>query len=239
VPPKTIYVKDADLPLWERIEKAVKTGSVADSVSALISEALRLYLAQFGDQGGGLYVQPPDDDTRVTFDHDTSAVLAQDAATGTWDLRLDAHTYPDAAPRHAMGHGALRDMVAAARTQMAEALTTSELENAAARLRRALGIGSELTATDGRTAGRAWALQRATPGELEAICELAHREWVSFGASGAADPWPTLRSEMARHGLLAGHEDETWEVRRDDFTVGFVGEACAVYDQILETDVAT
>jgi hypothetical protein len=213
VPPKTIYVKTADLPLWDRAEKAARAGASL-SVSALAADALRLYFAQYGDQGDGLYVQAPDDQAPVAFDADISAILVPATATGTWDLWLDTHTYPAGEPRSAMGPGTVSDMVTQARTHMAG---------------------------DGRTAGRAWALERATPGELEAICELARTAWVSFGASpeGAGDPWPTLRAEMARHRPPSEPGHPTPEISRDDFTVGFVEEACAVYEQILETDVAT
>jgi hypothetical protein len=238
VPPKTIYVKDADLPLWGRVDKAVRVGAAADSVSALISAALRLYFAQYGDQGGGLFVLAPDDENPVSFDAGISALLTRDAASDTWDLWLDGDAYPDADPRRALGPGTPSEMVAAARAVMAEELGQGELEQAAARLRRALGIGDELTAGDGRTAGRAWALERAAPGELEAICELSHSEWVSLGSAsdGAGDPWPTLPAEIARHRPPADPDGGSWEVRRDDFMVGFVDEACVVYEQILETE---
>ena len=78
-PQKTIYVKDADLPVWGRFEKAVNLGATAGSVSALIADAMHQYLAQFGDQGGGLYVKAPDEDDAVTFGHGVTAVLVKDA----------------------------------------------------------------------------------------------------------------------------------------------------------------
>jgi hypothetical protein len=238
MPQKTIYVKEADLPLWERVEKAVRVGTAADSVSGLISDALRLYLAQYGDQAGGLYVRAPDDLESVPFDADVSAVLVRNAATDTWDLWLDGDVYADADPHRAMGQGTLSEMVAGARTHMADALGKGALEQAAARLRRALGIGAELTAGDGRTSGRAWALERADPGELEAICELARTDWVSLGSSGeeAGVSWPTLYAEISRYRPPPDPDGESWDIRRDDFMVGFVDEACAVYEQILETE---
>ena len=65
-PTKTIYVKDADLPLWKRADVAANKWEHSDSVSSLVADALRLYFGQFGDKGGGLYVQPPDEGD-VTF----------------------------------------------------------------------------------------------------------------------------------------------------------------------------
>jgi hypothetical protein len=238
VPPKTIYVRDADLLLWERVERAVRVGAAADSVSALISDAMRSYFSQYGDQGGGLYVKAPDTEEFVPFDDDIWAVLVKDAATGAWDLWLDRNVYTEADPRRPLGQGTLTEMVAAARTYLSDVLGQSDLEQAAARLRRALGIGNELTASDGRAAGRAWALERAAPGELEAVCELAHTEWTTFGSSNeaAGDRWPTLHAEMALHRPPAEPDGETWQIRRDDFMAGFVEKACAVYEQILETE---
>jgi hypothetical protein len=236
MPPKTIYIKDADLLLWERADKAVRVGAAAHSMSALIADALRLYLSQFGDQGNGLFVKAPDDEDPVTFGPGISAVLVKDAASQTWRLWLDGEDPTE--PPQSMGEGTVSEVVAAARSQMADSLSHGALEKAAARLRRALGIGNELTASDGRSAGRAWALERATPGELEAIGDLAHTEWVAFGSSGDASgaAWPTLYTELARHRPPADPSGEAWEIRRDDFTVGFVEEAGAVYEQILDTE---
>ena len=95
-PAKTIYVKDSDVPLWERFEKAVNDWQRADSVSALIAEAMRQYLAQFGDQGDGLYVMAPDDDPgNVTFGPDRTAIIER--AGKDWVLSLDFEgTYPGA-----------------------------------------------------------------------------------------------------------------------------------------------
>jgi hypothetical protein len=234
---KTIYVKDADLPVWGRFEKAVKVGAAAGSVSALIAEAMHQYLAQFGDQGGGLSVKAPDDDPAVTFGPDVTAILLR-GATGTWALWLDQDTYSGADSPQEMGGGTLAEAVAAGRARMTTALGPRELEKAAARLRRALGLENDLTSTDGRATGRQWALQRATPGELEAISELAHSSWVSIGPAGeaAADVWPTLMTEVARHGLPTQAEGGLAEIARDDFMVGFVEEASDVYDQILKTE---
>ena len=233
---KTIYVRDADLPLWERFEKAVKVGAAAESVSALIAESMRHYLAQFGDQGDGLYVRGPDE-APVKFGTDISAVLEKEAAD-TWTLRLDERTYGEAELHHSLGSGTPSEMVAVARAHMANGLGPGELERAAARLRRALGIEDELTADDGRAAGRAWALTRAAPGELEAICELAHSGWDSLSPSSeeVADAWPTLYAEIARHRPPAVANGGKREIKRDDFMVGFVEEACAVYEQILKTE---
>jgi hypothetical protein len=236
MPQKTIYVKDADLPTWLRAEKAVKIGAAADSVSGLIADALRLYLAQFGDHGGGLYVKAPDDEETVPFDAEISAVLEKDAASGTWLLRLDPRAYPEADSSRSLGQGMPGEMVAAARGCLAEALSQGALERAAARLRRALGIGAAPSAEDGRLAGRSWALERATPGELEAVCELARTQWSSI-AAGPGGSWPTLFAEVGHHRPHADTESDTGELRRDEFLVGFVEEACAVYEQILETDL--
>ena len=235
-PQKTIYVKDADVPVWGRFEKAVKLGAAAGSVSALISDAMHQYLAQFGDQGGGLYVKAPDEDDAVTFGHGVTAVLVKDA-TDTWTLWLDEDTYGDVDSHQEIGGGTLAKMVVAARARITTALSAGDLEKAAARLRRALGIENELTAIDGRAAGREWALQRATPGELEAICELARSSWVSIGtlSDAGGDSWPTLFTEVARHGVTASGEGERG-IARNDFMVAFAEEACQVYDQILKTE---
>jgi hypothetical protein len=234
---KTIYVKDVDLPVWARFEKAVKVGAAAGSVSALIAEAMHHYLAQFGDQGGGLYVKAPDDEVAVKFGPEVTALLDNDTP-GTWTLWLDPDCYGEAASPQPMGGGALAETVAAARAAMATALGPPELERAAARLRRALGLESDLTAVEGRRAGREWALQRATPGELEAISELARSSWVSLGPTEerADSSWPTLIPEVARHGLPVNGEGGRQEIGRDDFMVGFVEEASEVYDQILKTE---
>jgi hypothetical protein len=48
---KTIYVKDADLQLWERFEEAVTAGQRAESVSSMIADAMRGYLDQYPRQG--------------------------------------------------------------------------------------------------------------------------------------------------------------------------------------------
>jgi hypothetical protein len=229
---KTIYVKDSDLSLWQRFEKAVRVGVAAESVSALIAESMRHYLAQFGDQGGGLYVRAPDE-ASVTFGTGISAVLEKEAGD-TWTLRLDEKTYGEAGLHHALGRGTPSEMVAVARAHMTNGLGPGELEMAAARLRRALGIEDQLTASDGRAAGREWALTRAAPGELEAICELTHSGWDSVEEAG--DAWPTLYAEIALHRPPAGSDGRKQEIKRDDFMVGFVEEACAVYQQILKTE---
>jgi hypothetical protein len=235
VPQKTIYVKAADLPIWSRVEQAVKNGAAAESVSGLIADALRLYLAQFGHAGGGLYVKAPDDQEAIPFDRDISAVLERDAATGSWALRLDPRSYPEADSPRSLGQGTPREVVATTQTYLAEALSQGALERAASRLRLALGIGDALTAEGGRLAGRSWALERAAPGELEAVCELAHGEnWLAIDPGGS---WPTLFGEVGRYRPPAEPSGETAELRRDAFLVGFVEEACAVYEQILETDL--
>jgi class 3 adenylate cyclase len=41
---KTVYVKDADLSLWERFENAVNQDGAADSVSSMLADAMRVYL---------------------------------------------------------------------------------------------------------------------------------------------------------------------------------------------------
>jgi hypothetical protein len=69
---KTIYVKDSSL--WGRFEKAAEWSG--DSVSGLISIAMGDYLAQFGDQGDGLFVAPPDcDPGDIVFGEGRSAIL--------------------------------------------------------------------------------------------------------------------------------------------------------------------
>jgi hypothetical protein len=233
---KTIYVKDADLPLWKRFEKAVTAGAAADSVSALIAESMRHYLAQFGDQGGGLYVRAPDEGP-VPFGTDITAVMEREAAE-TWTLRLDEKTYGETGLHHALGRGTPSEMVAVARAHMTNGLGPDELERAAARLRRALGIEDKLTASDGRTAGREWALTHAAPGELEALCELARSGWTALNPSvdEPGDSWPTLYAEIALHRAPAGSDGGEWRIERDDFMVGFVEEACEVYKQILKTE---
>jgi hypothetical protein len=233
---KTIYVKDTDLPLWDRFEKAVKVGVAAGSVSALMAESMRHYLAQFGDQGDGLYLRAPDEEP-VTFGTDVTAILEKDA-DDTWTLRLDERTHGESDLHHSLGRGTPSEIVAGARTHMANTLGPGELEKAAARLRRALGIEDELTMSDGRAAGREWALSRAAPGELETICELAHSQWTSLDPSegGAGESWSTLFAEIALHRPPANSDGGKWEIKRDDFMVGFVEEACEVYEQILKTE---
>ncbi len=234
-PQKTIYVKDADLPLWERFEKATKVGAAAESVSALIAHAMHHYFAQFGDQGGGLYVQAPDEES-IAFPTDITAVLVKDATT-TWTLLLDEVTYGEADRRVPIGPGPLPEVIAAARTHLVDSLSLSDLQRAASRLRRALGIEGAVTAAEGRRAGREWALQRAAPAELEAMGQLAHGSWASLGPSSATGgEWPTLYGELARHRPMTDPEKDSWEIRRDDFMVGFVEEASDVYEHILEAE---
>jgi hypothetical protein len=234
-PQKTIYVKDTDIPLWERFEKATKVGAAAGSVSALIAHAMHHYLAQFGDQGGGLYVQAPDEEA-VAFGVDISAVLVRDATT-TWTLLLDEVTYGESAQSQVIGSGPLPEVITAARTHLADSLSSNDLQRAASRLRRALGIEGVSTAAEGRRAGREWALHRAAPAELEAMGQLVPASWVSLGPSSATGgEWPTLYAEVARHRPMADSGSGSWEIPRDDFMVGFVEEASDVYGQILETE---
>ena len=47
---KTIYVKDADLPLGDRFEKAVNERRIAESASSMIADAMRTYLDQYQRQ---------------------------------------------------------------------------------------------------------------------------------------------------------------------------------------------
>jgi hypothetical protein len=118
-PKKTLYVKDADAPLWERFETAVREWQAADSVSALIAEAMRQYFDQFGDQGDGLYVQAPDEDPGwVTFGDGRTAIL-QPHRSG-WMLLLDEDVYgQDADTSYEIGFRNLDDAIAAARKHMA------------------------------------------------------------------------------------------------------------------------
>jgi hypothetical protein len=93
-PRKTIYVKDADLPLWGRFEAAAQWSN-QDSVSGLISDAMRDHITQFGDVGDGLYVVPPDADQRTggpTFQLRRTAILERDGAD--WMLWLDENEFP-------------------------------------------------------------------------------------------------------------------------------------------------
>jgi hypothetical protein len=231
---KTIYVKDADIPLWARLERASKVGA-ADSVSALIALAMHHYLAQFGHQGGGLYVQAPDEES-IAFGPDITAVLVRDATTA-WMLLLDDVTYGECDRSVPIGRGPLPDVIAAARTHLADSLSANDLQKAATRLRRALGIEGASTAAEGRRAGREWALQRAAPAELEAVGQLVHVSWASLGPSTeTGGEWPTLYAEVARYRPMADSESDSWEIPRDDFMVGFVEEAFDVYEQILETE---
>ncbi|MGO8724282.1 MAG: hypothetical protein ACLQRM_16355 [Acidimicrobiales bacterium] len=125
-PAKTIYVKDSDVPLWERYETAVKEWQAADSVSALISEAMRQYLDQFGDQGDGLYVKAPDEDL-VTFGINRSAILER---TGSgWTLSLDLDVYgQDAYTPYELGRSSVREAVADARRHMARVRQSKGME---------------------------------------------------------------------------------------------------------------
>lgn len=95
-PAKTLYVKEGDAPLWERFERAVADWQAADSVSALVTAAMRAYLDQFGDQGDGIYAPAPDDGEGIPPEG-CSAVLERrgdgwfltyDLDTSTPDVRL-------------------------------------------------------------------------------------------------------------------------------------------------------
>jgi hypothetical protein len=233
-PQKTIYVKDADIPLWERFEKASKAGAAADSVSALIAQAMHHYLDQFGDQGGGLYVQAPDQES-VDFGPEVTAILARGAGS-SWTLLLENATYGEN-PSEAFGPAPLPEVIGIARQRLADSLSATDLQGAASRLRRALGIEGGATEAEGRRAGRDWALRRAAPTELEAMGQLAQTSWVTLGPSSeTGGEWPTLYAELARHRPMVGSEGEAWEISRDDFTVGFVQEASDIYEKILETE---
>jgi hypothetical protein len=119
-PAKTIYVKDSDVPTWERFETAVKEWQAADSVSALISEAMRQYLAQFGDQGDGLYVEAPDEDPGdATLDK--GVFVLGGSKGGEWKLWYDEDAFgPDTyGSPYEIGHGTVAQAVEAARKHMA------------------------------------------------------------------------------------------------------------------------
>lgn len=234
-PQKTIYVKVADFPLWERFERAAKLSAVGGSVSALIAEAMHQYFDRFGDQGGGLYVQPPDESS-VLFGPDVTAILAQ-AAGGSWTLLLNEATYGENASTQRIGPLPLPEAIVAARTHLADSLSSTDLQRAAYRLRRALGLEGASTEDEGRRAGRSWALERAAPAELEAMGQLTRGSWVFLGpASEIGGEWPTLYAELAQHRPMTDAPGDDWEIPRDDFLVGFVEEASDVYDHILETE---
>lgn len=93
-PAKTLYVKEADEPLWRRFEKAVNEWQVADSVSALVAESMRLYLDQFGDQGDGLYIRPPDFDPGDGPPAGASAFLQLNDEGWTLFVPVDAEGNP-------------------------------------------------------------------------------------------------------------------------------------------------
>jgi len=88
-PKKTIYVKEADMPTWERYERAVTDNQAAESVSAMVADAMTAYLAPYGDQGDGLYVIAPDEARdSVQFGAGRVALLGR-FGRGEWILHLD------------------------------------------------------------------------------------------------------------------------------------------------------
>jgi len=237
-PAKTIYVKDSDVPLWERFESAVKGWGAADSVSALIADAMRKYLAQFGDQGGGLYVQAPDDDPGDVWFSDSINAVMKPHGRG-WILFLDETVFGDDTDTpHEMGFRAIEDATAGAREYMATVRSDSELMKAARRLHEARSHEDVEATASGRAAGREWALEQATPGELEAITKLASEHWLSFGWTFDDDgenPWPTLYDALME--LPYGAEaDERWQIERDPFMDGFVDSAADTYREIRSAE---
>src|SRR5665647_3468380 len=170
-PTKTIYVKESDLPLWGRFENAVKEWNAAESVSALLTEAMRHYLNQFGDQGGGLYVETPDGEP-ATFGGGTTAILAPQR--DGWLLSLDEDEFGDSMYQgYPLGRAGVEEALKEARRCMADALKDNEVHQAARRLRDAVGEEEIIDKSVGWAAGREWALHRAVPGELDGVLELA------------------------------------------------------------------
>ena len=114
-----------------------------------------------------------------------------------------------------------------------------DVKAAARRLRAARGEEENATVERGRAAGRAWALQRAMPSELESACELASEWWLSIGVpdEGVPDAWPTLYEELAT--VTPGVDpDERYPIERTTFMVAFFESAADAYRQILEADRA-
>jgi hypothetical protein len=235
-PAKTIYVKDADVPLWERFEHAVNDWGAADSVSALIADAMRKYLAQFGDQGDGLYVQTPDDEPEV-FGDGVSAIMSPHGRG--WVLDLDETVFgEDAHTPYELSFREIEDATTEARKHMAKARSESELMKAARRLHEARSHEDMEATASGRAAGREWALGQATPGELDEITKLASQHWLSFGWTfddDGEDPWPTLYDALMQ--LPYGAEaDERWQIERDPFMDGFVDSAADTYREIRSAE---
>jgi len=127
VPSKTIYVKESDMPLWERLESLVNDWGAAVSVSALIAEVMRKYLAQFGDQGDGLYIQMTGNELAV-FTDGISGISAIMQPTGRgWMLYLDETVFSGESvndPPYETGLCSIEDATAWARKCMATEVTS-------------------------------------------------------------------------------------------------------------------
>jgi len=125
------------------------------------------------------------------------------------------------------------------RMQLA-ARADDDVKAAARRLRAARSDEETAEIERGRTAGRAWALQRAMPSELEAMCELDSEWWVSFGPpdEGPGDPWPTLYEELAMLAPVSIDPSERYQIDRDPFMVAFVESASDTYRKMLEAENA-
>lgn len=113
---KTIYVKDNDLPLWERFEKIVKDGGAADSTSDLVAQAMRTYLDQFGYYSGPtgrILVLAPDQEDQALSEDQAAAYLTR-AASRPGDWRVV--TLPDGDDYELAGYNArISDLVDDAR----------------------------------------------------------------------------------------------------------------------------
>ncbi len=229
-PTKTLYVKEKDMPLWERFEKAVNDWNAADSVSALIAEAMRGYLDQYGDQGGGLYVSAPDEELQ-TFGDGMTAIL--DRHGPGWKLCLDPDVFgDDAYSPYELSSRDLPGAITEARQHMVRERAQGEIAAAARRLREARGEEEIAQEREGRDAGRRWALNDAMPSELQAVLELSNSWWISIEPDGRE--WPTLYTALSES--IDSAPDEPWVISRDPFMVAFFDAAAEVYSEVLSTE---
>lgn len=82
-PNKTLYIRDEDVPLWERAEQVAK--STRQSVSLVVASALRRHLGVADDID--VYVEPPTDPTAIDVSQKPALVFNQHAVHGTgWSL---------------------------------------------------------------------------------------------------------------------------------------------------------